>query len=213
MRGLSVVVALAVSLFVAPQLRAAPTSVDPEQQLDAEPSTPVDATAQVDAPRLDGTRGSMDQVTSRPERSTETTRRWYGAETLGCDVMAVGLGVGGVAFDSQGMTTGGLAGYLVGAPLVHWAEGHPAKALASLGLRWGAPALAVAGYLSARNGRAAEPWKELTAVAGGTMLAVMAVDSSLLAWEDVPGPRPSSAYAASVTISDSLVAAGLAGVF
>ena len=135
-----------------------------------------------------------------PETST-TSLRWYGWQTLSLDAASLTVGVIGVNNMGEARSTGilmgsiGLTGYTLGAPVVHWSHGQPGKAAASLGLRIGAPLIAV-GLLSATSAARCPVAAEqddahycqevlkTMAVAGTiSMLVASAVDAGTLSWE------------------------------
>lgn len=84
---------------------------------------------------------------------TSASRRWYGWQMLVADGASFGIGVAGLRLASEHPALGvslasvGGAGYLFGAPAIHWAQGRPGAAGLSLSLRVGLP-LVTAGLLS-----------------------------------------------------------------
>jgi hypothetical protein len=133
------------------------------------------------------------------EERTEPAR-WYGWQTLAVDglsVSAVGVGlafrdehpVGYLALGS------GLAGYVLAAPIVHFAHGRTTPAFASLALRVGAPTVGVLsggliGYgvgcaVDCNGDFGAEGGMLVGALAGGVAGAVsaMVVDAVVFARE------------------------------
>lgn len=62
-------------------------------------------------------------------------RTWYGWQTLTSDGAALALGLSGIPAESFVPPVLGAVGYVVGAPMIHAAHGHPIRALVSVGLR------------------------------------------------------------------------------
>jgi hypothetical protein len=133
-----------------------------------------------------------------PSPPAET--RWYGWQTGLADLGVIGLWAASGALDGHGTTAGGdalgllgLAGFALGAPIVHAAHERRWTAIGSLGLRVGAP---LAGALSAYG------WGRLTcgahdegdlpcpggwAILGlvGGLITASIVDTAVLAREPV----------------------------
>jgi hypothetical protein len=156
------------------------------------------------------------------------TRRWYGGYVLAVDGASVLVGLTGVLLPPMVMV--GVAGYVLGAPIVHWYRGHTGKGFASLGLRVGAiTAGSVAGFALAEP-RCKGDFAGLCAlfyvvplVASG-MVAASAVDAALLAREDVKPPpgearrapptkRPAFTMVPTLAITPTVQQAGVAGTF
>jgi hypothetical protein len=84
---------------------------------------------------------------------TQAARRWYGWQTLVADGASFGVAVAGLRSVGGHPTLGvslasvGGAGYLFGAPAIHWAHRRPGAAGLSLSLRVGLP-LVTTGLLS-----------------------------------------------------------------
>jgi len=136
--------------------------------------------------------------------------KWYGYQTLAVDAAAaasilLATKTDGGEVDAGWLFLPGIAAYLLGAPIVHWAHGGHAT-LPSFGLRLLPPAIVAAGglvcYASASAASTAEyvsPLALLGVVVGcGTMLAgfaafpaVVIVDAVVLARERVEPPTQS----------------------
>jgi hypothetical protein len=186
------------------------------------------ADAKADA-KADGTSSSAAAVAAAPAGSVH----WYGGETLLADGLSVGLIVLGEASRSSAAIVG-LAGYVLGGPIVHAAHGRVGIAFADLALRLGAPLLmgVVGGMIDlATSG----PCREDLCLPGlaGAAIGVLAghvtavtLDAAALAYEPASPaaslPRmPSGATTApvalrllpSVAVGPQGVSAGLAGSF
>ena len=74
---------------------------------------------------------------------------WYGTPALVTDGVALPLAAGGLAAKNVGLFALGGAGYLVGAPINHLANGRPGAAVGSFFLRQGA--VVVAGFIFFAN--------------------------------------------------------------
>jgi hypothetical protein len=132
-----------------------------------------------------------------PQRN-RSRRRWYGWQTLLVDGGAFILFVGAVNNQNSELGLVGFGGYLLGAPIVHWAHGHGGKGLASFAIRGGSTFLAVLGaaacvdnMFGGDDGPSSCPLMWL-GLAG--MLAAIPIDAAVLAREKVPldeasGPR------------------------
>ena len=144
-----------------------------------------------------------------------TQSRWYGYQTLATDGAA--LAFGGLSAGTDGRTpreifgTLALGSYLAGAPIVHLSNGHPLKALASLGLRAAAPV--GAGLVGGIIGAAAATNDGFLGNLGGTIegmaigvmvgaVAASALDAAVIARDTVPNePPPPAAATLSPTIN------------
>jgi len=150
--------------------------------------------------------------------------RWYGWETLVVDAGGISAFLAAVGSSNRGMSTGlvelGLATYVLGAPIVHAAEGHPREAGLSVGLRLGAPLVGglsgflLGGALCAKDDGDV-PCPALTAalgiLAGG--VAAIAVDAEVLSDEPEPSRPQVSHFAPTLSVTKNGVSAGLTGAF
>jgi hypothetical protein len=82
---------------------------------------------------------ALERSEPQADRRTPDERRWYGAQTLAMDGIALGLLVLGASSESGELI--GLSGltYLLGGPIVHAAHGRAGMSFASLGVRIGFP--------------------------------------------------------------------------
>ncbi len=136
-----------------------------------------------------------------PARAAETSaesapRTWYGYQGLFADggAIAGGIATGGTLF---------VPAYLLGAPVVHAIHGRTRRGLLDLGLRLGMPlagAIVLGGseYLVTRNRGVPLRTFSLIGAAGGAV-AAMALDATVLAWDD-----PSASKKSAFTISPSV---------
>ncbi len=146
------------------------------------------------------------------EPSAQQGQRWYGWQTLTSDLASVGLLMGGFqAADGYGlfdggtppmanvMATLGAAGYLAGAPTLHFIHDRPARALGSFGLRVSLPILG--GALGSGLATCPPPrgdygncgLAELIVGVSAGALAAIVLDGSLLAWEPARAASPATA--------------------
>jgi hypothetical protein len=147
--------------------------------------------------------------TSGPWSTTlQSSPRWYGWQTLLSDAGAISILALGSSVDSRDGTLAralqiaGAASYLFGAPAIHWLHSRPSKALASAGLRLGAPAVTgLVGYgvgalACGKNNDSEAP---CSAVFGGVGLvlgfaAAITIDAAVLAREPSGPEAPVSAF-------------------
>lgn len=156
-----------------------------------------------------------DPTLSSPSASpTPVGRRWYGWETLTTDGASVALVSMAVATDNGGAQApfayGGLAGFSLGAPIVHAAHGRWGLAAGDLGMRVGSVLLG--GLIGAGIGAAAAPacsgfacignltYDTDGMLVGASIGAVTAsvIDASVLSYEKAPpGDSSTSAFSSS----------------
>jgi hypothetical protein len=136
-------------------------------------------------------------------------REWYGWQTLMSDVISSGLLIGGLEMagnsDSRSAPTGyalatvGGAGYVLGAPALHFMHERPAAAAGSLGLRLVLPVLG--GLIGSGLAQCPPPppqdygncgLPELVMGVGVGSLAAIAVDAGVLAWAPVKEEAPAA---------------------
>jgi hypothetical protein len=130
-----------------------------------------------------------------PKARTKPKEHWYGAPMLAIDVAGLALGAYGYTDQSARKTSlplslfaGAYTFGFIGAPIVHFANGHVAKGFLSLGLRLGAPPLigplaGLMGYCAATGGtRGCTQTGIGYGLLGGT-LAVALFDTFSLAYD------------------------------
>jgi hypothetical protein len=165
------------------------------------------------------------------ERLGVRVRTWYGWQTLAVDAASIGTafaGYGANDFTGNPVSTVGILGYILGAPIVHWIHGHAGKGVIDLGLRLLAPAL-VGGltYLVLLPAGQDSTGQPVTANKGAVVglgvgcLGMVAIDASVFAFEqkyDMSGagraPHPSGFFASPrVQIRRDGATMGLGGIF
>lgn len=155
--------------------------------------------------------GSVTAPANAAETPTEPLPpRWYGYQTIFADggAIAGGVATGGVLF---------LPGYLLGAPVVHAIHGRPLRGLLDLGLRLGMPlagAIVVGGseYLATRNKGLPLLTFSVLGAAGGAV-AAMAVDATVLAWDEGAPRKNVLAISPSVRFFGKEKTLGLVGMW
>jgi hypothetical protein len=156
-------------------------------------------------------------VPASPARSEEASpTTWYGAPMLVVDVAALGVVFGGVAADSEGLTTMGLLAYSFGGPTVHLGHGNLGRSLGSFTLRLGLPivgAFVGAGLEECEEGE----WLCGLAGAGAGILTGMVVaglvDDILIAREPrAPSPPRARLFVAPI-LGTERVGLGIVGSF
>jgi hypothetical protein len=148
---------------------------------------------------------------------------WYGYKLMLADAASLALVVGGVATDMAPLAVTGLGGVLLGAPIVHGAEGQSGRALGSLGMRVVLPlaggALAVWAYdRNNRDSGTCDCMGGMFAYFGGVALGMgvaMMVDAAFLGWrsEPVAARRESLSLLPSFGLAPGGGSVGLAGRF
>lgn len=103
---------------------------------------------------------------------------WYGWQTIGSDLVAVGLVADGAVDDSDAEVIAGLTLHVVGPALIHLAYGERERAARSVGVRLVAPTLALLSHLAPSDsgtepGCAGDPF-HCAAGAGAIALVVIA---------------------------------------
>jgi hypothetical protein len=161
--------------------------------------------------------------------------RWYGGETLAADGASVLTFLAGASIHDNGALEGmGGLGYLIGAPIVHAANGEPVRAVGSLALRLLLPlALFGIGYAATPapgpNDDSIIDGRAVTGVLLGMcgMLGAVIIDSSAIAYKSAPAepppphrPPPEERYGLQLHISPQVavdprggVRAGIGGTF
>ena len=79
--------------------------------------------------------GAASPVNPAPSNAAPDDYRWYGGPAVAVDAASLVLMVAGVAANKESLLVAGGVGYLLGAPIAHWANGQPAHSAASLGIR------------------------------------------------------------------------------
>lgn len=157
--------------------------------------------------------------TRKAEKADATRDRWYGWQVLVVD--GVSLLVATPALPPLGV-----AGYVLGAPIVHAAHGSWGTAAGSVGLRVGLPLLgAFVGSEGLDRGSCRELCVGGVIGAGAGILTAIALDAAALSWETVPvtkqdrdeaRARPARSFAVSPGIAprrEGGVDVGVTGVF
>lgn len=187
---------------MAPNAAPPPPAPTPPLVPPPAPAWPAPRLSWSGAPAPDGRRGDP------PER------RWYGGEVLATDAASLTLGAGGAAVPALWVPA--IAGYMVGAPLVHLFEGHPGKCLGSFGLRLSPLAILAVGLAAASSPEDEQFLSDGQAAAlvaaAVSIPIVMVVDAAAIAWEDTE-PSPGIRARPSIIVTDSAVAATLSGTF
>lgn len=133
-----------------------------------------------------------------PERA-RTQRKWYGWQTLIVDgaVVVSSIALGAASTNGSAGSSLFLGGYVLGGPIVHWANGEVGRGFGSLGLRLGAPVVGgmVGGLLGAVTVGSRDGNDDIDSIYGflaGAVLGVgagaitaVAVDSAVLARKTV----------------------------
>lgn len=162
------------------------------------------------APSVAGSHSVVQAARPSPE--------WYGWQTGGADLVALGVFSASAAADPKKDRVGdalvvlGAGTFAFGAPLVHLAHGRPWTAAGSLGLRLGLPFLfgGVAGGCMARKDVGCEG--EAVGVLVGVVLAHV-VDTWVLSWKP-PSPKTQEvSLSPVVTVARERFSVGLGGAF
>jgi hypothetical protein len=129
--------------------RTAPILTQP-QVVPAAPIDPASPTGQPGYAAYPGSAPFAPSPSAAPAPTEEKASHWYGWETLLADgasltILTAGgiMGMSRTTALSQGLTYGGLGGYALGGPAVHWGHGRVAEGFESLGLRLGLPTAAI----------------------------------------------------------------------
>jgi hypothetical protein len=138
--GCSAVQLLTATAAAQSPAQASSPSVAPQQQFES-PQAPADP---MQSRALDGSRQYelrwTQPVAEGTPRATEITE-WYGWQNLLSDAVSVALIAQGGSTNSNALAYVGVAGYMVGSPVIHAAHGSVTKPFVSLALRLGLPAL------------------------------------------------------------------------
>lgn len=133
----------------------------------------------------------------------KSKQRWYGWQTLIVDgasagAWLLGLGLGTMAIRDRAIVSGsayvaGGVGYLLAAPMVHWAHDHVGKGFSSLGLRFGAALAGLTGGALLRQitGDKTPGTAALIAHALAAASVPVVLDAAVLAREKEQIARPS----------------------
>lgn len=79
--------------------------------------------------------GAASPVNPAPSNAAPEDYRWYGGPAVAIDAASLALMVAGVAANRESLLVAGGVGYLLGAPIAHWASAQPGHSAASLGIR------------------------------------------------------------------------------
>lgn len=155
--------------------------------------------------------------------SEETGAQWYGAPALVVDGLALTLGATGFGVRNEGLFLLGTAGYFLGAPLNHLANGRPGAAAGSLMLRALGTGLAVAVFMGdyTSGGCDGDPTADSPSchrtralLLGGLVLAAFAIlDDVWIARTPEPAPRRRAMLTPGLVITPNLAFASLGGSF
>jgi len=145
---------------------------------------------------------------------------WYGGPAVASDVISFALIAGGGSGNNAGLLMLGAAGYGLGAPINHLANGHPQRALESLGIRLLGGVAAVGVFMldvlsHPCDGEPSCHHTPSVGLAAGAvlLLAAATVDDALLARELTAAPRPGATLAPAVVVGSSSAFVSLGGSF
>ncbi|MGZ6144153.1 MAG: hypothetical protein ACXWLM_12500 [Myxococcales bacterium] len=123
----------------------------------------------------------------------------YSGQVLGADSLSALALLVGASSNSAPLAVAGLAGYAVGAPIIHFVQGRPGAGVGSLLLRLGAPVVGLyigAASASGCRGDVCQLGPAVTGFGIG-MLAASLLDAALIARCGDPDPEPRYSLAAS----------------
>lgn len=157
------------------------------------------------------TRTAEPAAPSAPSQTADTTQKkekeWYGWQTLICDGASVVTAPIGV----------GIGGYLLCAPIVHFAHGQPLAGIGSLGLRLGAPlGLAIAGGVLERGVSSGGTGRGYAGAAVGFVLGIataITLDAALLARKEVKNTEKKPTIVPTGNAQSGRIELGVAGTF
>jgi hypothetical protein len=149
-----------------------------------------------------------------PVRDTKQTGRvWYGWQTLAADAASVGVvALAAATADGDAALAVGLGSYVLGAPIVHAANGRIGAAMGSASLRLALPVIAFSVSMSSgdcdgvddgREPSSCGPERAVGPVLGALATATL-VDALLLSWKAPPAKEPERAHHVSVRPSIAL---------
>jgi hypothetical protein len=153
-------------------------------------------------------------VTNAPDRPL--VDHWYGWETAAFDGAALAMGITMVATHPSSpspvlLPVFAATTFYAGAPAMHLAHGHVDKALGSLGLRAGLPALTALGGMFVLTAGKTELEDRLGGVTTGMVfgygvgaVAAAVLDATLIANERVPAPPPRDAGVAITNLTPTV---------
>jgi hypothetical protein len=144
------------------------------------------------------------------DRRAETSGRSYGLHIVGIDAASI------VAGAATGRGEVFVAGWLLGAPLVHLAHGNPGRALGSLALHAGLPlAGALVGFAAESCGPTDGAFCGLGGAIIGTglgMIAATSIDAAALAQDtDVPSQPAVARFIPQLQVGAGRVTVGVIG--
>jgi hypothetical protein len=154
---------------------------------------------------------AVPQAPQPRDPSAQPERRWYGWQTLTSDAASVALLIGAIQasggygfYESETrlsanvLMTASLAGYVAGAPALHFIHERPAAAAGSIGLRLILPTLG--GLIGSGLATCPPPsgeWGncglgELVLGVGAGALAAVAIDAGALSWAPIKAEAPAA---------------------
>lgn len=211
-RSFASLVALASFAVVAAAPAAATAGLRDDAPLGAVRGRHAELTAVGEGTSSDDTFAAAERASVRDEAlllpaDRDAERRWYGWETLTVDAVSISaIPVAGV----------GIAGYLLGGPIVHASHDRWGIAAASLGLRLGLPLVGGMAGSKLENCHVSSSYDEgmcglagLILGMGVGMLTAIVIDAAVLSYERAPatserGPSGASAKRARSTTSVAL---------
>ena len=163
----------------------------------------------------------------QPEKRYEKV--WYGYQPLIADAISISLFLGGAASTTDGVTTAGYLGFILGTPIIHMAHGNIGKGFGSLGLRVGVPLTAAAigaisGLIIASRSGDRDEAAGTGAIIGASIgvAGCVVIDAAGFAYTKelveeravtTARPRPTFTLAPSVDVRKDRAAIGIVGQF
>jgi hypothetical protein len=159
-------------------------------------------------------------IVAPPPSPPPTERRWYGHQTLIVDGLSLSFIALGIRNTPQ-LAEVGLAGFLFGAPTVHWAHGHVGKGFGSLALRLVPPIVALYLLIDGSNGFSDSGSSRTNGaeVAVGAIVGLawiptaVTVDAAVLARETVPVEAQKVSWTPRFSLTRGGATVGAGGAF
>jgi hypothetical protein len=139
-----------------------------------------------------------------PPLADERPSRWYGWQTLAADGASLALIIGSISLADSGgdspsaaLGWGAFGTYALGAPIIHLTHSNPGRGFASLGMRVGGPI--VLGVIGALAENCSNNSREFCGVGGALLgasagiIAAVAIDAAVFAYDDEPEGRHAAA--------------------